>query len=592
MKNKIKYIFNEIWNNARQYLFVVIIKNLFTAAVPVIDVWGLGLVVNGILADKDLPKVFSIILIYTGISFMCSLLGALFTYIENVIMRKSTNTLQFGYMKDCIDIDYHYVQDRNLLDLKQKSMNARPEFFLGLWGKCINDILKVTGVLAIFTMIGPAFIIVLIILAIGIIKTNTRINKAEIGFHNDRVEGDRKIDYLYQVMTDYKYAKEVRINDVDKLISEKYDETAAGQFEKISSLSGKRVRYQILGKLLQAAQVLAVYSYFSYMVLIGNISLAEYTMAITAVTLFVSSVVSMFTNIGYVKNNFVAIDFLKQYRSIVNENSRNAKSNQFQMSRPIDFGGADIQFKDVSFTYPGAEKCTLSDLSFILHAKEKTAIVGLNGAGKSTLIMLLLRLYQPDRGTILINGVDINTIPFNEYIGRFGILLQDFSLFAYSIRENIIFDKEADEKKLAQALKQSGFEKKVNSLEKGLETSIYKELDEHGIELSGGNGQKLALARALYKNGDIMVLDEPTSSFDPIAEYEFYRQLYSMSENKTTLFVSHRLSSTVFCDNIIVLKDGRKIQEGNHEELMHRDGEYRTLFEMQAQYYEKVEKDG
>lgn len=277
---------------------------------------------------------------------------------------------------------------------------------------------------------------------------------------------------------------------------------------------------------------------------------------------------------------------MKQYMTVVKENSVNADSNRLPAVE-VDFERADITFEKVSFHYPGTEQKILDNVSFTINAREKTALVGLNGAGKSTLIMLILRLYRPTEGRILMNGVDIQTIPFDEYSKRFGVVLQDFSLFAYSVRENITFGEEVNEEKLEEVLKKSGLHDKIASLPKGANTSIYKDLDDEGIEFSGGDSQKLALARALYKSGSIVILDEPTSAFDPLAEYDFFKRLEELSEGKTTLFVSHRLSSTVFCHKILVLKNGKITEEGSHAELMERDGDYKELFMLQAQYYEK-----
>ncbi len=216
-------------------------------------------------------------------------------------------------------------------------------------------------------------------------------------------------------------------------------------------------------------------------------------------------------------------------------------------------------------------------------------IVGLNGSGKTTLVKLLTRIYDPTDGKITINGVDIKDIPSQYYTRHLGVVLQDYLLFAYSVRENIAFCEKGDEERILSSIRKSGLEDRINSLKYGINTTVYKELHDDGIEFSGGEGQKLALARALYKNSEIMVLDEPSSSLDPSGEYELFYMLSQISRNKTTILISHRLSFTRYCDRIVVLENSRIIENGSHEELLTQNGTYAELFKSQAKFYKNQE---
>ena len=216
-------------------------------------------------------------------------------------------------------------------------------------------------------------------------------------------------------------------------------------------------------------------------------------------------------------------------------------------------------------------------------------LLGPNGSGKTTFIKLLCRLYDPTQGRIPLNDIDIRKIPHDEYTKLIGIVLQDFCLFAYSVRENVVFDGHLDETHLYESIEKSGLSDKIMSLPNGSNTSIYKTLDDEGIEFSGGEGQKLALARAIYKNAGIMILDEPTSALDPLAELALFSRLADIADGRTTLFILHRLSSTKFCDRIIVLSDGKIAEIGSHDTLMEKDGIYADLFHTQAKYYESAE---
>ena len=582
------FLLKEIMSKSKSYFFVIVIKNIIGAIVPIVDIIGIGVVVDSITTGVVYGEIKYTIYIYVSISLVLSVISSIMTGIENALMRKSTNVLQFGYMNDCLSVDYHYVQNRKLLELKPKSMGARPEFFLSLWGRCINDIAKILGVLTIFAITSPWFIIIMFVLAVLVIKSNVWTDKKEIEYQQEKTENDRKLDYLYMIMTDYRYAKEIRINKAKKFIADKFDNIIENQMNKLRKLIKRKIGVNSIGKVIQGIQLFLVYSFFSYQVVTRKINIAEYTVMVSSVTLFFNSSISLFSNLGFVKNNFKAIEFLKQYNNVVNENSVNSASNLLG-SKKVNYKSGNIKFENVSFKYPGTDKFILENVSFTMNANEKTALIGLNGAGKSTLIMLVLRIYHPSSGKIYIDDNEIESIPYDDYISQFGVVLQDFFLFAYSIRENVLFDEDYDKQRFEIALKNSGLDKKVSSLSKGIDTSLYKELDEHGIEFSGGDAQKLALARVLYRNCNIVILDEPTSSFDPIAEYEFFSKLQDLSNGRTTIFVSHRLSSTVFCDKILVLEEGKIVEEGNHQELMEKHGVYRKLFMLQSQYYEKGE---
>ncbi|OON92722.1 MAG: hypothetical protein ATN33_00720 [Epulopiscium sp. Nele67-Bin001] len=226
----------------------------------------------------------------------------------------------------------------------------------------------------------------------------------------------------------------------------------------------------------------------------------------------------------------------------------------------------------------------MNDVSFIINQNEKISIVGENGAGKSTLIKLLLRLYTPTEGAIYFNGMDISKLSYDDYMKLFSVVFQDFKFFALSISDNISFG-EGNEAEILKCLKQSGIDSKINGLPNGIQTNLYKIFDKTGVELSGGETQKLALSKALYKDAPIMILDEPTSALDPRAEYELFQNFNNYTDDKVAIYISHRLSSCKFSDKILVLKAGQLVEHGNHSELLDLNGLYSELFSMQANSY-------
>ncbi len=251
----------------------------------------------------------------------------------------------------------------------------------------------------------------------------------------------------------------------------------------------------------------------------------------------------------------------------------------------------DVEFRDVSFRYPNTQQDVLQHVNMKFKVGEKLAVVGMNGSGKTTFIKLLCRLYDPTEGEILLNGVDIRKYDYQEYMSLFSVVFQDFKLFSFGLGQNVAAGREYDKEQAALCLEKAGFGKRLAQMQSGLDTCLYKDFEENGVEISGGEAQKIALARALYKNAPFIVLDEPTAALDPVAEYEVYAKFNEIVEDKTAIYISHRLSSCRFCDTIAVFDQGKIIQCSNHDELIKEErGKYYELWHAQAQYY--VERKG
>lgn len=257
-----------------------------------------------------------------------------------------------------------------------------------------------------------------------------------------------------------------------------------------------------------------------------------------------------------------------------------------QSIKTCDHDAFEIEFIHVSFQYPGTDVYALKNINIKIKSGKRFAVVGMNGSGKTTLIKLLCRLYEPTAGKITLNGIDIQDYKLDEYMALFGVVFQDFKLFSFTLAQNIAANPIIDKNFAELCLVRSGLSERIRAMPQGLDTPIHKDFDEDGIEISGGEAQKIALARALYKNAPFIVLDEPTAALDPIAEYEIFNHFNQIIENKTAIYISHRLSSCRFCNDIIVLHDGELIQYGSHETLLaDTSGKYFELWHAQAQYY-------
>jgi len=247
----------------------------------------------------------------------------------------------------------------------------------------------------------------------------------------------------------------------------------------------------------------------------------------------------------------------------------------------------ELEFRNVSFKYPGTDTYVLKNLNLKFNIGQRMAVVGMNGSGKTTMIKLLCRLYDPTDGEITLNGFDIKKYNYNEYMSVFSVVFQDFKLFSFSLGQNVASSVGVDNKMAEDCLKKSGFSERLSSMPNGLDTPLYKDFEEDGVEISGGEAQKIALARALYKNAPFIVLDEPTAALDPIAEFEIYTKFNEIVGDKTAIYISHRLYSCRFCDDIAVFHEGELIQHGSHNALIaDENGKYYELWNVQAQYYD------
>ena len=288
------------------------------------------------------------------------------------------------------------------------------------------------------------------------------------------------------------------------------------------------------------------------------------------------------------RNNNIHLLHFFAYMDLPEANTKQEEQSVDHAEVPAKRQSGLIEFQQVWFQYPQSQEWVLQDIDLTVQAGEKLSVVGENGSGKTTLIKLLCRLYRPTKGRILLNGRDIWSYDYEEYIGYLSTVFQDFSLFAFFLAENVAASRTYQQEQVEMALEKAGLKQKVAGLEEGIQQTLFHDFQEDGTDLSGGEAQKVAIARAIYKDVPIMILDEPTASLDPYAEYDIYKNFQNMSTEKTLFSISHRLSSCKLCDRILVLSNGKLIQCGKHEELLGQTtGKYRKMWDAQAKYYTK-----
>ena len=399
--------------------------------------------------------------------------------------------------------------------------------------------------------------------------------------------------YLENYIDTYHSGKDIRLYRQGDLIRSEMGKLLRDGREPMKRLKGIEFRYNGLGSLAGFAMNLTIYLTVGMRALAGLFPVGSIVQYVGGIGQFVSGFTTFAAQITLLNSNVEALELILRYLGMGEPEEKSGLigrgggqcGGKTVLEEPLRSADSlEIEFRNVSFTYPGTESKALDNLSFAIHPGEKLAVVGVNGSGKTTMIKLLCGLYEPDQGEILVNGRDIRELDQEACRKLFGVVFQDFQLFSFGLGQNLAGSRIYDGERARAALEEAGFGARLAGMD--LETSLYKDFDPQGVEISGGEAQKIAIARALYRQAPILILDEPTAALDPQAEYEVYEKLNHISENRTAIFISHRMSSCRFCGRILVLDGGRLVQEGSHEELL-RDsgGRYFELWHAQEQYY-------
>lgn len=409
------------------------------------------------------------------------------------------------------------------------------------------------------------------------------LNKADINKMNSKNNIFVKFDYFYELAKDSKAAKDIRFYN----FKDCFLYTIAKLVQDLNNVLSKYLSIGIkvggLRALLTLFREVVAYAYLTYLVCSNKLTVSDF--------IFYFGIITGFSNwltdiIYYCSSIEICCKDCKAFRNFVESKDEN------ENKQDIDFKEIEnIEFKNVSFSYPSSNKDTINNMSFKISKGENIAIVGENGAGKTTLIKLLCGLYYPTKGNILINGKNCNDFSRESYFNLFSVVFQDFSFLPMTIAENVCASSDYDKKKLYEAFEKSGILDKINSLANKENSLMIKDVYNDAVDFSGGEKQKLLLAKAIYKDSPILILDEPTSALDPIAENELYLKYNEMTNNKISFFISHRLSSTRFCDKIMFIKDGKISECGTHDELMALKGSYYKMFQIQSYYYKEMQGD-
>ncbi len=590
------FMLTQAWGKYPSVIFLCIALAMVTAAQTVTELLIAPMVLQKVETAAPLEE---LLLTIAGFSLLLLVLSGLKQYLD-------TNTL-FGRVGVRISIvrqigiklsqtSYPNLKEDRFNDLEGKCFNAcdnnqaSVEYIWTTWTVILTNILGFIVYLAVLSGLHPLLLCVIIVTTAAGYLVNKRINEWGYRHREEEAEYIKEMWYIREKATERFLAKDIRIFGLAGWVNDVWYKSLRLYQAFIRKRESIYIWTNVVDLLLSLLRNGIAYAYLLWLTLTNGMSASEFLLYFTAAsgfTQWVTGILEMFTQL-----HKQSLDI-----SIIREFLEYPEPFRFEEGEPLPKNlrtPCEIRLEDVSFRYPKAETDTLRHINLTIHPGEKLAIVGLNGAGKTTLVRLVCGFLDPTQGRVLLNGEDIRRYNRREYYKLFSAVFQDFSVLEASVAENVAQRVEGiDEERVRRCLEQAGLTEKVESLPKGLQTPIGRQVFEDGVELSGGQTQRLMLARALYKDGPILVLDEPTAALDPIAESDIYQKYNGMTQGKTSLFISHRLASTRFCDRILFLENGQITEEGTHDQLLAQGGGYAKLFEVQSQYYkEGGEQDG
>ena len=548
-----------------------------------IGVLGMKYIIDVVESGENLERIWIGVGAIAAVLVVSHLLSWLYTeFYWNIAKEKLSAGLSKKLYEKAREIDLQEYDNPDFYNdfiLNIESSTESIQYLLGNVKAYFTELVLFFTIGAVIFTIDPVCLLIIVVTVVVFLPLSRIISNLRVGRRKDNAELHHRSDYFQRIFYLQDYTKEVRMNNISPLLIDRYNEAADAVIEnqnkywkKLSFFSWlQETGMDVLGLMFVLS------AYLGYCVLVKHsIGAGDFVATFNGAYQIAASIniltiwaVTVFSERGKI---------IEKYR-------------EFLACEPKIKGGTEtascdkpetIEIRNLSFTYPGSDHPVLKNINLTIKPYEKIALVGYNGAGKTTLTNLLLRLYEPTEGGIYIGGKNIKDVTLESHKDRFSAVFQDFQNYACTIGENVALDVNPDEGRVIQALKHSGFSK---PLKNGVDTEILREFDDNGTMLSGGESQKMAVARAFYKDCPYAILDEPSANLDPIAEYELNKTMLEAAEHKTVIFISHRLSTTVGADKIYVMADGEIIESGSHAELMEKNGTYAYMFNLQAEKY-------
>lgn len=590
-----------------------VLSAFIEAILPFVTIWFSARIINEIASFKRIEKLIEYVAIAILINFIIMITKSV---IDKIIGAKESS------MWDCFSkifsdkqmtIDYVDLENVEYQNKKQRAEENLFMFGNGLGQLVWNTpsmVKMMVSLIASFALTLPLFltdssnkwldspiwmaVLLLLMIIEGFINNVLKDNEQKVfeKWSEGTVWFNRAFAFYGQELDlDYQRAKDVRIYEQEKVADREISKLINHNLQDDKYIT-KMSAYQGINSFIAGLLNVVCYIFVVLKAFLGAFGVGFIVQYVSALMLMTKS----FGEITLAKaENHIYCEHLKklyEYLDLPNRKKEGTLSVDENLLNKKDQSNLSIEFKNVSFKYPKSDEYTLKNINVKINAGKKCAIVGANGSGKTTFIKLLCGLYEPTEGEILLNGVNIKEYNYEEYLKMYSLVFQDFKLFSFSIGQNISTNIEYNSEKVLECMKKSGIYDRYKTMSERLDTCLFRDFSESGVEISGGEAQKIALARALYKDAPLMVLDEPTAALDPIAEAEIYSKFNGIVGEKTTIYVSHRLSSCKFCDAIMVFNEGEIVQSGTHDELvLDNTGKYYELWEAQANYYQKTDEE-
>ncbi len=566
------------------YTLIKIALSVFNTLVSLVSVFIPGLIIDELISNQRTGRLILLICVLA----VTPIVSYFIDKYVNLYLLKISNQAQIKYQVRfydyLLDMDYETIESPETQRLRRRAQSVVSYSFgfIDILEGFFTAFLRILAMLSVIIKLNPLIIFMVLCSVIINFVVNKKVNYSNYLLSKEKDKCDDYKDYIMYVMESFKWAKDIRLFGLKHFFIKKYTD---GQIEH-DKLDYKASKKSYISKtattLTSSIQLLLLYIYLIYQVINRGLTVGGLTIYMNTVNQLSSSLNSIIES--YLNMSLKSLDVQDYYEFINIPKKQKNKTNTV----PVLNEDSVIEFKGVCFRYPGSERDVIKDLNIKILLNEKLCIVGENGAGKSTFIKLLTRLYYPSKGEILLDGININDFNQYEYQKLFSPIFQDYSLFPLSLEENIKLSCDEDEEKMTEVCEKSRIASLVKKLSKGLDTQVGKGIDPEGFEPSGGEGQRIAIARALYHERNIFLLDEPTAALDPNAEYEMYTQFHDMVKDKCAVVITHRLSAVQLADKVAVFDDGQVIEYGTHTELYSQGGKYKEMFDKQAEFYVKV----
>lgn len=590
--NHIGYLLKGIWESDKKLMALLIVEVVCSVITPYIAMYLPKIGVDLATERADAGRAAALLLALTGVLMLSQGLGSMAARGKTRLLDRVRSFFRIRLFCKTLDCDYEHVESAEWQDKYEQAKEMSVDW--GPWSATTlmsEGVVKLGSAVVSFFLYGSIIVslspwmlaLILVLSAVNFLALR-RAQKYEVSRIQERSGLQTRRWYMEQTASDMKYGKDIRLYELSGWIRQCFAHYNDAHF---------RLRQEVQQRFFHAAFVESLtlfvrdgiaYLWFLYQAASGALSVGDFVLACSAVASFSTLVTQTSASVGQLMQAVPPLDRMRAFLEAADEPGPDPAEEP-----PGKEEAVGICFEDVSFSYGGRNQ-VLDHFSLRIEPGEKIALVGLNGAGKTTIIKLLCGFYKPESGRILLNGTDVRSLKKEDLYALIAPVFQEATILPFTVAENVAMsDENVDRRRVEDCLKQVGLWEAVSRLPRGMDNEMTS-LQEGGSSLSGGQKQKLLMARALYKGAQLLFFDEPTAALDPIAESETYEMFHSLSGNKTAVYISHRLASTLFCSRVVFLENGRVKACGSHEELMRTCGEYREMYDLQSQYYKKPQE--